>query len=127
MINGYNPACLLILPMLGRKQEDYPRFRDCYVTDENNIAIYTRVGGGNRNCGFGEEALYDDENFIKTYDDEFDETYATYEFKVPDRWKKDFDKILNSKMSDVSNEYIKYLKNFYPKLVSKGIIDRLFS
>lgn len=127
MINGYNPACLLILPMLGRKQEDYPRFRDCYVTDENNIAIYTRVGGGNRNCRFGEEALYDDENFIKTYDDEFDETYATYEFKVPDRWKNDFDKILNSKMSDVSNEYIKYLKNFYPKLVSKGIIDRLFS
>ena len=47
MINGYNPDCLLILPMLGRKQEDYPRFRDCYVTDENNIAIYTRVGGGN--------------------------------------------------------------------------------
>lgn len=127
MINGYNPACLLILPMLGRKQEDYPRFRDCYVTDENNIAIYTRVGGGNRNCGFGEEALYDDENFIKTYDDEFDETYATYEFKVPDRWKNDFDKILNSKMSDISNEYIEYLKNFYPKLASKGIIDRLFS
>lgn len=127
MINGYNPACLLILPMLGRKQEDYPRFRDCYVTDENNIAIYTKVGGENRNCGFGEEVLYDDENFIKTYDDEFDETYATYEFKVPDRWKNDFDKILNSKMSDVSNEYIKYLKNFYPKLVSKGIIDRLFS
>ena len=103
MINGYNPACLLILPMLGRKQEDYPRFRDCYVTDENNIAIYTRVGGENRNCGFGEETLYDDENFIKTYDDEFDETYATYEFKVPDRWKNDFDKILNSKMSDISN------------------------
>lgn len=127
MISGYNPACLLILPMLGRKQEDYPRFRDCYVTDENNIAIYTRVGGGNRNCGFGEEALYDDENFIKTYDDEFDNTYATYEFKVPDRWKNDFDKILNSKMSDVSNEYIEYLKNFYPKLASKGIIDRLFS
>lgn len=127
MINGYNPACLLILPMLGRKQEDYPRFRDCYVTDENNIAIYTRVGGGNRNCGFGEDALYDDENFIKTYDDEFDKTYATYEFKVPDRWKNDFNKILNSKMSDVSNEYIEYLKNFYPKLAGKGIIDRLFS
>lgn len=127
IINGYNPACLLILPMLGRKQEDYPRFRDCYVTDENNIAIYTRVGGGNRNCGFGEDALYDDENFIKTYDDEFDKTYATYEFKVPDRWKNDFNKILNSKMSDVSNEYIEYLKNFYPKLAGKGIIDRLFS
>ncbi len=48
MINGYNPACLLILPMLGRKQEDYPRFRDCYVTDENNIAIYIKEGVENQ-------------------------------------------------------------------------------
>ena len=48
MINGFNPACLLIMPMLGRKQEEWPRFRDCLVTDENNIAIYTRVGGGNQ-------------------------------------------------------------------------------
>lgn len=33
MINGFNPACVIIMPMLGRKQEDYPRFRDCYVED----------------------------------------------------------------------------------------------
>ena len=50
MMNGFNPACVLIMPMLGRKQEEYPRFRDCFVTEENNIAIYTRVGGGNRGC-----------------------------------------------------------------------------
>lgn len=24
---------------------------------ENNIAIYTRVDGGNRGCGYGEEVL----------------------------------------------------------------------
>ena len=28
MINGFNPACLLIMPMLGRKQEEWPSF-DC--------------------------------------------------------------------------------------------------
>lgn len=127
MLNGYNPACFFILPMLGRKREDYPRFRNCYVTDENNIAIFTRVGGNNRNCGFGEEILYNDENFIKTYDDDFDSTFGIYEFKVPDKWKNDFDKILNNEIADVSKEYIEYLKIFYPKLASEGIIDKVFS
>ena len=60
MMNGFNPACVFIMPMLGRKQHEWPRFRDCWVTEENNIAIYTRVGGGNRNCGFGEEELYEE-------------------------------------------------------------------
>ena len=88
MIMGFNPACVLIMPMLGRKQEEYPRFRDCFVTEENNIAIYTRVGGGNRGCGYGEEELYKDENFLTTYDDDYDCTYATYEFKVPKSGKR---------------------------------------
>lgn len=127
MIHGYNPACVLILPMLGRKQAAYPRFRDCYVTEENSIAIYTRVGGNNRNCGFGEEELYEDENFLTTYDDDFDSTYGTYEFKVPDRWKDDFDKIMSKKMSEVSEEYVEYVKEFYPKLAEEGAIDKLFS
>ena len=60
LLFGFNPACVTILPMLGRKQEAYPRFRDWFVTDDNNIAIYTRVGGNNRDCGFGEEELYKD-------------------------------------------------------------------
>ena len=127
MMNGFNPACVFIMPMLGRKQEEYPRFRDCFVTEENNIAIYTRVGGGNRNCGFGEEKLYEDENFLRDYDDDFDSTYATYEFKVPDKWKSDFDKIIDGKMSEVSKEYVSYLKEFYPKLAEQGVFDKFFS
>ena len=74
MVNGFNPACVLIMPMLGRTQDEYPRFRDCFVTEEKNIAIYTRVGGGNRNCGYDEEELYEDENFLTPYDDDFDST-----------------------------------------------------
>ena len=127
MINGFNPACVLIMPMLGRKQDEYPRFRDCFVTEEKNIAIYTRVGGGNRNCGYGEEELYEDENFLTTYDDDFDSTYATYEFKVPEKWKSDFDKILFGDFASVSAEYIKYLKQFYPKLAEQGVFDKIFN
>lgn len=122
MINGFNPACVFIMPMLGRKQEEYPRFRDCFVED-GKIAIYTRVGGNNRGCGYGEEELYKDPNFVTTYDDEFDSTYATYLFNVPEKWKDDFDKILNSDWEHVSEKYKKYLTEFYPLLAKKGLFN----
>ena len=127
MVNGFNPACVLIMPMLGRTQDEYPRFRDCFVTEEKNIAIYTRVGGGNRNCGYGEEELYKDENFLTTYDDDDDCTYATYEFKVPEKWKDDFSKILCGDFASVSVEYIEYLKQFYPKLAEQGVFEKIFN
>lgn len=126
MVNGFNPACVLLMPMLGRKEEDYPRFRDCFVSEDGqNIVIYTRVGGGNRDCGFGEEELYEDENFIRTWDDEFDSTYGYYEFSVPEQWKNDFDLILMGKLQEVSNEYRNYLKEFFPILAENGLIDQL--
>ena len=126
MIKGYNPACVFFLPMLGRKIEEYPRFRDCFLTKDNNIVVYTRVGGGNRNCGFGEEKLYGDENFVKTYDDKLDDTYATYEFKVPDKWKEDFEKIVSGRAAEVSEEYISEVKKMYLMLSQRGVIDKLF-
>lgn len=126
MVNGFNPACVLIMPMLGRKQDEYPRFRDCFVTKENNIAIYTRAGGGNRNCGLGEEELYKDENFLTTYDDDCDCTYATYEFKVPEKWKADFESIVSGRLEGVSSEYVEHLKRFFPILDEQGVIDKIF-
>ena len=122
MINGFNPACVFILPLLGKHEKEYPRFRDCFLTEDGNIAVYTRVGGYNRNCGFGEEELYKDENFIKTYDDDFDSTYGTYEFRCPEKWKSDFEKIKDGKMTEVSDEYVSYIEEFYPLLAEKGVI-----
>lgn len=56
MICGVNPAAFFILPMLGKHPDEYPRFRDCFVSDdETSIEVLTRVGGGNR--GYGEEEL----------------------------------------------------------------------
>lgn len=125
MMNGFNPACLIVMPMLGRKQDEYPRFRDCFVED-GKIAIYTRVGGNNRGCGYGEEKLYKDPHFVTTYDDEFDDTYATYVFNVPGKWKADFDKIMDGKIGDVSDEYYQYVTEFYPLLAKEGIIKKIF-
>lgn len=126
MVNGFNLACVMIMPMLDRKQEDWPRFRDCFVTEYEHIAIYTRVGGPNRNSGYGEEVLYTLPNFIKTYDDEYDNTYGTYEFSVPDKWKADFDLIMKGDVLKVSEEYVQHVRDFYPVLAEKGVIDKIF-
>ena len=124
MINGVNPATFFILPMLGEKHPDnYPRFRDCFV-EGDEIHIYTRVGGGNRNCGYGEDELYKHPNYITTFDDDFDSTFATYTFSVPGEWKKDFDKIKEGKIKEVSDEYKVRVRAVFPKLKDK--LDELW-
>ena len=124
MLCGYNPSCFLFLPMLGRKKEDYPRFRDCFITDEGNIGLYTRVGGNNRHCGFGEEELYKDPNFLTTYDDDYDDTYATYEFSVPEKYKKDFDCLASGNWPEVSDEY--NILNCYVPSIQKNLISTIY-
>ena len=127
LVNGFNPACIIIMPMLGRRETDYPRFRDCFVSDDHeHILIYTRVGGNNRGCGFGEEELMKDPNFVKTYDDDYDNTYGYYEFNVPEHWKSDFDLIIANDLAKVSDKYVNYVKAFYPSLAQNGLIDGLF-
>ncbi len=117
MICGYNPSVFYILPMLGKHPDELPRFRDCFIgEDKNTIEIYTRVGGNNRGCGFGEEKLIKHPNFIKTYDDDFDNTYGTYVFSVPDRWRKDFDKIKDGRLFGISDEYFNEIIRIYPKI-----------
>ena len=84
------------------------------------------MDGPNRNCGFGEEELYKDPNFIRTYGDEANDTYATYEFSVPEKWGSDFDRIVTGKFTEVSDEYISYVKQYYPILAQEGMIDEFF-
>lgn len=128
MIYGFNAgACIFFMPMLGRKDNEYPRFRDCFLSPDNkHIDIYTRVGGNNRNCGYGEEELYNDENFVETFDDSFDNTYATYRFNVPEKWKDDFEKIVDGKFTEVSDEYVECSRKFFPLLNEKGVIDKIY-
>ena len=127
LINGFNISCVLVLPMLGKKADEYPRFRDCFVSpDEKHILVLLRVGGPNRNQGYGEESLYKMPTFIRTYDDEEDSTYGMYEFDVPERWKDDFCYISQGDLDKVSDEYVDFVKQFYPILSKDGVIDSLF-
>lgn len=54
MMNGTSMATFFVIPMLGKRPDEFPRFRDCFLNDEehpeykNHIHVYTRTGGGNR-------------------------------------------------------------------------------
>jgi hypothetical protein len=124
MFNGVNPATFFILPMLGEKHPDnYPRFRDCFVNN-NEIHVYTRVGGGNRNCEFGEDELQQHPNYLRDFDDAYDSTYATYVFSIPCEFKNDFDLIISGKMKEISETYKERIYKVYPKL--KDTFDKIY-
>lgn len=79
---------LLGLNLLGLEREAFGRFRDCWIEKDENgevrLAFYTRNGGGNR-PQYEEISLLLSAHpeFLFDRDDEFDETYRTYYFRVP--------------------------------------------
>lgn len=127
---GVNPLSPILLKSLnlsyhGRKLQingEYSpgRFRDIYLSDDGTkILLYTRNGGGNRECWDAEGCpVYPEEdipqnhnpsclvyvnwkltqhpNYIKDYDDDFDSTYAYFEFKVPETLDPVLDRIMKA-------------------------------
>lgn len=94
----------LLLPVLGNPA--FARYRDCWVEKSPGgpvIAVYTRQGGGKRECycesrnatvvaeqhvpgnccAACNEALAAHPLYLRDADDDFDSTYATFYFRVP--------------------------------------------
>lgn len=132
LMNGVNAMSVFLIPMLGEKHpDDYPRFRDVFTSDEehpqydNHIHLYTRVGGNNRNQDYGETELIKHPNFVTTYDDDFDDTYGTYIFSIPEEWKNDYEKIKEGRFSETSKAYQDRVHKVFPKL--KQMLDKTFA
>lgn len=132
MLNGYTPATFFILPMLGHHPDWYPRFRDCFLNDEehpeydNCIHVFTRTGGVNREAyQFEIEEMQKLPGFVADFDDSFDSTYASWIFQVPEEWKQDFELLKRNEFQKVSIEYQRQLREIYPKLNNE--FDKLFA
>jgi hypothetical protein len=87
---GTNNAAPILLAILNKSSTDFGRFRDAYLNeDDSKIIVYTRCGGGNRD---DYESVFEEmkshPNFISDYDDDFDCTYAYFEFSIPDEYKE---------------------------------------
>ena len=88
---GFDNNAEVLLSFLHLTKEDFGRFRDCYFSkDGNAIIVYTRCGGGNRE-EYQEvfDKIQQHPNYIKDYDDDFDCTYASFEFSIPEQHVND--------------------------------------
>lgn len=133
LVNGVNPAAFFFLPLIGEGHhpDEFPRFRDCFLEQNETpeIVILTRTGGNNRDD-------YEEENewirslsgFIADEDDDFDSTYARWRFAVPEQWQTDFTFMTEMSIGEgakqTSPEYRALLRRVYPKLSEKW--DELF-
>ena len=139
MVNGVQPATFIILPMLGKHPDEYPRFRDCFVGkvhsdddqdqfgipvhkhgDEMLISVYIRVGGGNREDYKSEiDKLKAMPEYVEDFDDDFDSTFATFVFRVPKDFESDFKLIKDGKINEISQKLKDQIDKVYPKLKGK--------
>lgn len=105
LVHGENPFSRILLAILGLDRDQIPRYRDCWFTG-SEIAVHTRTGGGNREyyedkescranypeCFNGEKNppgpwnsdLRKIESFLRDEDDDYDPTYATFYYSVPE-------------------------------------------
>ena len=109
MLFGNNPLSDIILATLDLTKADCGRFRDCFIT-EDKIAIYTRLGGGNRE-DYEEttKRLQSLPNYLYDKDDDFDCTYATFYYSFPEKYK-DILQELNEGKFDPDSRWSKKLE-----------------
>jgi hypothetical protein len=87
MVNGVNPLVAVCLGLLDLQPGDVGRFRDAYFMEtdgEPRIVVFTRNGGGNRDDYVDVfERLQQHPLYVRDWDDDYDCTYASIEFRVP--------------------------------------------
>lgn len=134
MIAGMNAGlAILASPFLPRRADHFPRFRDIFREADDtelkgDLYVYTRMGGGNRECWGSEEKTADGEcacsacdaerietspAVIGRYDDDFDCTYSTFVFKVVDEDRADFNAVMAGTPWLTSDRYRARLREMF--------------
>jgi hypothetical protein len=89
LLFGQNWQTDLLLAVLGLKRVDVERLRDVHKsTDGSTIEVYTRTGGGNRES-YPNLTMRTKPGWRGSVDDDFDCTYCTDTFAVPEQWRED--------------------------------------
>lgn len=106
LLFGVNPDAGELLKMLDLTTDDFGRFRDAYLNEDGTkIIVYTRCGGGNReDYQYVFTTMADHDEFITEYDDDFDCTYAYFEFRVPKRFERQAKLMCNKEKPETIHE-----------------------
>lgn len=138
MIFGVNPMAPMLSSLLDLQTPATPegkwdpgRFRDIQVEqwpDKKVIALFTRNGGGNRECygldpcvcaGCAMKAITGHPNYIRDADDEFDSTYATIYFDVPEK----FNSVVEELYDESAIKPMQRFENMLTNLRNKNVDD----
>jgi len=89
MLFGMNPQADFLLAVVGLKKNDVERFRNVSTSEDGKtIEVYTRTGGGNRD-DYPQELMRHMAGWRRSVDDDFDSTYCTDTFDVPEEFVED--------------------------------------
>ena len=128
---GQNPMSKVLLAMLNLSTEKVGRFRDCFIS-EGKIAVYTRNGGGNRDCWNDcdpqctcpgctiENHLPEHPNYLYDKDDDFDCTYATVYFSFPEKYKELLGALDSGKPFDPDQRWLDMIDSISNMDLQKG-------
>jgi hypothetical protein len=113
MVFGVNPLAQALLEILEIDYRDVPRFRDCFLSKENTIIVYTRTGGGNREEYQSQnDAMKLHKRYLRDEDDSLDCTYAIFHFSIPDEIKGDCIELIEKGYGiDPSERWKQFIEN----------------
>lgn len=118
MLFGVNQIAKLAVYMAGFEISEIERFRDAIVTEENGfhyVEILTRTGGANRSY-YPNKKLFNSLQFIKCYDDSYDNTYSHFIFRVQNYFElnMDWNKVMKAQTRNNLN-----LKEMFEKEINE--------
>ena len=112
MVCTINPDAGRILNLIGLDPTfliEECRLRDVYLSkDKTKVVIFTRIGGGNRESYSASiRRLKNFKGYIRDYDDDFDNTYASFEYQIPSNKLMEVVAFLSSSDTTTGGEKLK--------------------
>jgi hypothetical protein len=109
MLFGRNPKSDLLLAVLGLRSVDIERLRDVHASEDGStISVYTRTGGGNRD-DYPNLTMRKRPEWAGSEDDDFDSTYCTDTFAVPEQWRADVAALSDLLANGMRAEFARHL------------------
>ena len=128
--NGSNENAHKILKLIGLTANDFPRYRDVSLWNNNTeIRVLTRAGGGNREeYQVNINELKNNKYYLRDEDDDFDSTYAYIFFKVPTEYLETVKNIKTDErtMEQKIQDSMKDLENMTPEQLENHPITQFF-
>lgn len=104
---GENEEANVLLGMIKANKAFFERYRDIYLCNGGKeIRVLTRIGGQNRKS-YKEtwKKIKKHKGYIKDFDDDFDQTYAYVDFKVPEKFGFTASKMFKEEPESVGDRF----------------------